>query len=280
MEVLVLIIYKIKEYMAKIILTESQFKRLVLEMKTDMERINQEAEKADKNPTERQKSAGNYAMGHITIRGFKISIENAKGSKRYWTDDKGNKGFNLMKNHYGYFSNTEGYDGDHIDVFIGEYLDFDKVFVVDQKKKDGSFDESKVMLGFKTKEEAKKAYLSNFTSDWKGFMAISEIGVDKFKKWLYDDLKQRKPFSEYVEIKRLNEAKDFFKEHGIEEKACGVGFSEKEQKWYGWSHRAIYGFGIGSKCKKGDAHYKGKEWTAKTLEDAKKMAEDFAESVS
>ena len=266
--------------MAKIILTESQFKRLVLEMKTDMERINQEAEKADKNPTERQKSAGNYAMGHITVRGFKITIENAKGSKRYWTDDKGNKGFNLMKNHYGYFSNTEGHDGDHIDVFIGEYLDFDKVFVVDQKKKDGSFDESKVMLGFKTKKEAKDAYMSNFTPDWKGFMAITEIDVDKFKKWLYDDMKQRKPFSEYVEIKKLNETKDFFKEHGIEEKKCGVGFSEKEQKWYGWSHRAIYGFGVGSKCKKGDAHYKGKEWTAKTLKDAKKMAEDFAEAVS
>ena len=52
--------------MAKIILTESQFKRLVLEMKTDMERINQEAEKADKNPTERQKSAGNISSPHLS----------------------------------------------------------------------------------------------------------------------------------------------------------------------------------------------------------------------
>lgn len=37
---------------------------------------------------------------------------------------------------------------------------------------------------------------------------------------------------------------------------CSIGFNEKEQKWYGWSHRAIYGFGIGSTCKKGDCHYK------------------------
>ncbi len=36
---------------------------------------------------------------------------------------------------------------------------------------------------------------------------------------------------------------------------CSIGFSEKEQKWYGWSHRAIYGFGIGSTCEKGDCHY-------------------------
>ena len=264
----------------KIIVTESQYRRLLLEMYHDMKSIDAEAEKADKTPTERQKESGNYKMGHVTIRGFKISIECAKGSKRTWVDEKGNEGYNILKNHYGYFSNTEGYDGDHIDVFIGDYLEFDKVFVVDQKKKDGSFDESKVMLGFKTKEEAKDAYQANFTPDWKGFMAITEVSVDKFKKWLYDGLKQRKPFSEYAGIKNLKESKDFFEKHGIEKRDNNIGFSEKEQKWYGWSHRAIYGFGVGSKCKKGDTHYKGKEWVAKTLEDAKKMAEDFAESVS
>lgn len=34
-----------------------------------------------------------------------------------------------------------------------------------------------------------------------------------------------------------------------------IGFNPIEQKWYGWSHRAIYGFGIGSECKKGDSGY-------------------------
>jgi hypothetical protein len=42
-----------------------------------------------------------------------------------------------------------------------------------------------------------------------------------------------------------------------EELTHGVGFSPKDNKWYGWSHRAIYGFGIGSTCKKGDCHYNG-----------------------
>ena len=135
---------------------------------------------------------------------------------------------------------------------------------------------------------------------------------------------------------------------------CCIGFNPTEQKWYGWSHRAIFGFGIGSECKKGNCGYhasnedeyieqvyrfwedkeysvgderieigigdgygkknvkgvyfrytynnkvpninlrgteyvhfdpfpdkygKG-EWTANTLEDAKQMAIDFAESVS
>lgn len=28
---------------------------------------------------------------------------------------------------------------------------------------------------------------------------------------------------------------------------CSIGFCEGKQKWYGWSHRAIAGFGIGDK---------------------------------
>lgn len=36
---------------------------------------------------------------------------------------------------------------------------------------------------------------------------------------------------------------------------CSIGFCEREQKWYGWSHRAIYGFGIGSEIKRGDCGY-------------------------
>jgi len=34
-----------------------------------------------------------------------------------------------------------------------------------------------------------------------------------------------------------------------------IGYNPEENKWYGWSHRAIYGFGIGSTVKKGDCGY-------------------------
>jgi hypothetical protein len=36
---------------------------------------------------------------------------------------------------------------------------------------------------------------------------------------------------------------------------CSIGFCEREQKWYGWSHRAMYGFGVGSEVKRGDCAY-------------------------
>lgn len=67
---------------------------------------------------------------------------------------------------------------------------------------------------------------------------------------------------------------------------CSIGFSVKDGKWYGWSHRAIFGFKIGSKCSKGDCHYTPRrhggrgQWTAKTVADARRMACDFAEGVS
>lgn len=36
---------------------------------------------------------------------------------------------------------------------------------------------------------------------------------------------------------------------------CFIGFCEKETKWYGWTHRGICGFTIGSTCEKDDCHY-------------------------
>lgn len=192
----------------KIYLTEEQLMSYLKEM-TNKE-INDECKNINTKPTEAQKKAGNYKMGHVYFSGFKITIENKKGSKRYWTDENGNTGFNEMKNHYGYFSNTLGHDGDHIDVFLGANQKSDKVYVVDQNKNDGTFDESKVMLGFNSKKEAKEAYLSNFDSDWKGFRSITGVKKTFFKKWLYNGRKQQKPFADYVKVikNKLNESKE------------------------------------------------------------------------
>ena len=82
---------------------------------------------------------------------------------------------------------------------------------------------------------------------------------------------------------RLNESatETFMKEHGIKrEIQPGVGFSEKEQKWYGWSHRAYHGFGIGDTAKECYPTGTKKGNKCKTLEDCKKAAIAFANSVS
>ena len=193
----------------KIILTEEQFKHLISEVSTS--EIDAECKNVNLTPTDAQKEAGNYKMGHFSVKGMPISIENPKGSIRKYKNDKG-YGEVTMQNHYGYFRNTSGNgkDGDAVDVFIGPYPDdFDKVYVIDQNNKDGEFDESKVMIGFKSKEEAKSAYLSNYNKGWTGFRTITGVSLRLFKKWLYRGNKQRKPFADYVEIqkKKLEESK-------------------------------------------------------------------------
>ena len=65
------------------------------------------------------------------------------------------------------------------------------------------------MLGYKSKSEAKKAYLSNYPKNWNKFRCITGVSLKLFKKWLYRGRKQQQPFANYVEIKKkqLNESK-------------------------------------------------------------------------
>lgn len=186
--------------MKKIILNESQLKML---FEISISDIETEMKNVDLNPTDPQKKAGNYRMGHISVKGMGITIENPIGSVRKFKDSNGKEGTITMRNHYGYFRNTSGNgkDGDAVDVFLGPHIeDFDKVYVIDQNNKSGEFDESKVMLGFLSKDEAKTAYLSNYDPSWRGFRVITAVSLKHFKKWLYRGNKQRKPFGEYVAI--------------------------------------------------------------------------------
>ena len=108
-----------------------------------------------------------------------------------------------------------------------------------------------------------------------------------------------------IYIGSIETAKALCDEKGIypetrrpEHEICSIGFSRKDGKWYGWSHRAIYGFKVGDKVEKGDCCATS-GWTdeylvdhpeedmslpvgfeAKTIEDTRKMAVAFAESVS
>lgn len=73
----------------------------------------------------------------------------------------------------------------------------------------------------------------------------------------------------------LKAYRQYFEKHGIKPElrkphhnVPSIGFSEKEQKWYGWSHRAIYGFGIGSVVEKGDCAY--------TADNPEEMIDDHA----
>ena len=159
------------------------------------------------SPTEAQKKAGNYKMGHVKVGAFDVTIENPKGSERSGTDANGKKWSVKMNNTYGYIRGTEGVDGDHIDVFLAE--DMDKwdgkyVFVVDQYNPDGTFDEHKVMLGFNSMEEARSVYLSNYENGWENGRRIdvTAVNLEDFEKWIGSSHRKTKPFAEYAGVKK------------------------------------------------------------------------------
>lgn len=159
-------------------------------------------EEVDTNPTEAQKEAGNYKKGHVTIDGFDISIENPAGSTRSGTDAQGNPWSVTMHNSYGYIRMTEGVDGDHIDIFLSDHIDDwnGTVYVVDQVNEDGSFDEHKVMYGFNSAEEAREAYLSNYSEGWQGLGTITGVSREEFKKWVDSSHRKTKAFADYKSV--------------------------------------------------------------------------------
>lgn len=169
------------------------------------EKIENEEQKVNTNPSDAQKEAGNYKKGHIQVGSFNVTIEQPKGSVRRGTDENGNSWETTMQNTYGYIRGTEGVDGDHIDVFLSNDIDgWDgrKVFVIDQYNEDGSFDEHKVMLGFNEAEDAHLAYLSNYEKGWQNNRKIvgTPVNIEDFEKWIQSSHRKTKPFAEYKSL--------------------------------------------------------------------------------
>lgn len=171
-------------------------------VKTDIEAARAEV---DQNPTEAQKEAGNYKKGHVKIDGYDVTIENPKGSVRSGKDADGNEWSVTMNNDYGYIRGTEGVDGDHIDVFLSDNPETGDVFVIDQVNPDGTFDEHKVMYGFKSALAAKRAYMANYSKGWTGLGNITRVSKEEFKKWVNSSHRKTKPFAEYKSVVPVSE---------------------------------------------------------------------------
>lgn len=177
--------------------------------KSVAEQITEQREVVNTEPTEAQKEAGNYRMGHVKIDGMDVTIENPKGSIRRGTDADGKKWESEMHYDYGYIRGTKAVDNDHIDIFLSDNPETGNVFVVDQvNPKTGEFDESKVMYGFASEQEARDAYLSNYEKGWKGLGKITEVTREEFKKWIDSSTRKTKPFSEYASVKTAEAQKE------------------------------------------------------------------------
>lgn len=168
-------------------------------------RLKSAIEETETNPSDAQKESGNYKKGHIKFGGYDYTIENPKGSTRSGKDADGKEWKVTMHDTYGYIRGKFGKDGDHLDMFINDKADLDNwngdVFVVDQVNPDGSFDEHKVMYGYDSMDDAKKAYLANYSDGWQGLGDITGVSKDEFDKWLDMSKRKLKPFKDYAKVK-------------------------------------------------------------------------------
>ena len=168
-------------------------------------RLKSAIDETETNPSDAQKESGNYKKGHIKFGGYDYTIENPKGSTRSGKDANGKEWKVTMHDTYGYIRGKFGKDGDHLDMFINDKADLDNwygdVFVVDQVNPDGSFDEHKVMYGYDSMDDAKKAYLANYSDGWQGLGNITGASKDEFDKWLDTSNRKLKPFADYAKVK-------------------------------------------------------------------------------
>lgn len=152
-------------------------------------------------PTDAQKEAGNYKKGHIALDGLDISIENPQGSVRSGVDPDGNAWSNTLQSHYGYIRETQGADGDHVDVFVKpgaapEALG--PVFAIDQvDPRTGKFDETKLMIGYGSQAEAEAAYKANYAPDWQGMGTVTQWDMPTLKRWIKEG-DTKKPAAQWI----------------------------------------------------------------------------------
>lgn len=83
-------------------------------------------------------------------------------------------------------------------------------------------------------EDAPDSYVSKIDGSYLTFVGLEEDIKYLLRKGITEQLQNTENVSDHT---------------------VNIGFNPIEQKWYGWSHRAIYGFGVGSKCEKGHCHY-------------------------
>jgi hypothetical protein len=134
-------------------------------------------------PTIEQQQSGQYKKGRISLFGLQIAVENPRGSVRRGLS--GGKVWECqMRAHYGYLVGTRGNDGDEIDVFVGPWPEGETVWVVNQKKPTGGFDEHKALLGFPNERMARDAYMLSYERGWKGLGSMVSMTIGQFKWWL------------------------------------------------------------------------------------------------
>lgn len=138
-------------------------------------------------PTPAQAEAGNYPKAHVEVSGFPLTIETPKGGIRAGTDASGKPWSVTMPVAYGEVKGARGFDGDKLDVFVGDNPQAQTVYLMDQVHAGtDKFDEAKGFMGFDSANEARAAYEGSF-SDNRGHERVGgmvPMSIPEFREFV------------------------------------------------------------------------------------------------
>ena len=140
---------------------------------------------AYKDYLRREKGGGPALANQRIIFGLPIVIEVERGNEQPAHVLESRK--SPAVDDYGYISGTIDNDTEELDVFVGLDRDSPSVYVVDQLKDDGTFDEHKVLLCYSlaSAEDAQRAYCSNYEADWHTrYGGCRAFSLPEFWRWL------------------------------------------------------------------------------------------------
>ncbi|KKL63767.1 hypothetical protein LCGC14_2171800, partial [marine sediment metagenome] len=133
------------------------------------------------------KTANDSIKDTTNYKGIEIDIEWPKGSIRSYEGE--DTYVTYMECSYGYVRGIDGSDGEELDIYLGDE-DSDIVFVIEQVKDDGSYDEDKIMLGFNSEEDAVDMYLQHMPAFMLG--DIRTVSVEKLVNALNGEPEDRR----------------------------------------------------------------------------------------
>ncbi len=109
----------------------------------------------------------------INFDGVWVFLDRPKGTVEQGVGADGQPWERTFLCNYGFFPDTVGADNEPVDVFVGDDVTSPTAYLVKQVFQDGSFDEFKVLIGFKSAEEAMRMYFAHVPA-W-CFGGVSEL---------------------------------------------------------------------------------------------------------
>ena len=116
----------------------------------------------------------------VSYQGIPVVLDRPKGFVMTGKNDETGEDWSRTYTcDYGFIPGTQGGDGDGLDVFYGDTPDANDAYWIRQIKADGSFDEFKILFGFKDAATAKAVYLAHVPAKFLDSMSIVPVDMVK-----------------------------------------------------------------------------------------------------